>query len=273
MVHLKREKIDFEINDRVELVHHISKENSLFDYIEAQVFRMKTAGTYKLDLSDREVCAVALTGRYIISDGQEMFENVGTRSSVFDNTPTDSVYISAGKKIEITCQEPGKIILCLAPSTETDRPTRLIKAGENSAEQRGKYNNQRKVHNILDDQSPISEKLLVVEVYTEQANWSSYPPHKHDQDNLPHETLLEEAYYHEVDGPDGFVFQRVYTDDHLIDETMTVYNEEMILVPRGYHPVAVPDGYRSYYLNIMAGPKKLWKFHNASEHEWIIDRK
>jgi 5-deoxy-glucuronate isomerase len=114
---------------------------------------------------------------------------------------------------------------------------------------------------------------LIVEVYTDQANWSSYPPHKHDQDNLPQESLLEEAYYHEIKGEKGFVFQRVYTDDYLIDETMTVSNEEMVLVPRGYHPVAVPDGYESYYLNIMAGPSKVWKFHNDVAHEWIIDRK
>jgi 5-deoxy-glucuronate isomerase len=273
MVHLKREKINFPINDKVELMHYLTADNSSFDYIEAQIFRMQVAGTYQLQLAGREACVVALTGKYRISDGSVSYENVGTRQSVFDKVPTDSVYVPSGKELTITCTEAGKVLIALAPTAARDRKTMLIKAADNSIEQRGKYNNQRLVQNILDDRSPISEKLLLVEVYTAQANWSSYPPHRHDHDDLPNETFLEEAYYHEVKDEQGFVFQRVYTDDRLIDETMTVFNEEMVQVPRGYHPVAVPDGYESYYLNIMAGPKKLWKFHNAKEHAWIIDRK
>ncbi|GAB2024137.1 5-deoxy-glucuronate isomerase [Lactovum odontotermitis] len=273
MVQLKREKIQFPVTDKVKLLHHITKENSLFDYIEAQVFQMEAGGSYSLALDGKEVCAVALTGKYSISDGSVKFDEVGTRQSVFEKVPTDSVYVPANKTITITCTQAGKIILCFAPASSENRKTTFIPAGSNSIEQRGKYNNKRQVHNILDDQSTISEKLLIVEVYTSQANWSSYPPHKHDQDNLPDESFLEEAYYHEMNADNGFVFQRVYTDDRLIDETMTVYNEEMVLVPRGYHPVAVPDGYESYYLNIMAGPVKLWKFHNAPEYEWIISRK
>ncbi|RIN48219.1 5-deoxy-glucuronate isomerase, partial [Staphylococcus simulans] len=69
------------------------------------------------------------------------------------------------------------------------------------------------------------------------------------------------------------VFQRVYTDDKSLDETMAVEDSDVVIVPKGYHPVAVPDGYNSYYLNVMAGPQKVWKFHNQKEHEWIIDRK
>lgn len=272
MVYLKREKVQFPLNEKVNLLHYVSKENSFFEYIESQVFQMKAGGTYSVKLINKEVCAVALTGKYKIDDGFMSFDNVGTRQSVFEKIPTDSVYIGTGKVITITCKEAGKIILCLSLSVDVSRETQLIRGEDNFIEHRGQYNNQRQVHNILDDQSSISDKLLVVEVYTDQANWSSYPPHKHDQDNLPQESLLEEAYYHEMNEEKGFVFQRVYTDDRLIDETMTVSNEEMVLVPQGYHPVAVPDGYESYYLNIMAGPTKVWQFHNDSEHEWIINR-
>ncbi|MEY8536938.1 5-deoxy-glucuronate isomerase [Lactococcus muris] len=272
MVNLKNKKIGFQINDKVELLHYISRENSHFDYIEVQVFRMAVSGTYSLPLVDKEAVVIAITGQYTVSDGTEKFENMGTRCSVFEKIPTDSVYIPNGKTISITATKPGKVMIAMSPTKDTRRKTCFVPARANSAEERGKYNNQRHVQNILDDQSPISEKLLLVEVYTPQANCSSYPPHRHDRENLPHETYLEEAYYHEVKEDKGFVFQRVYTDDHLIDETMTVYNEEMVQVPRGYHPVAVPDGYESYYLNVMAGPHKLWKFHNAPDHEWIAKR-
>ena len=80
--------------------------------------------------------------------------------------------------------------------------------------------------------------------------------------NLPDESYLEETYYHELNPEQGFVFQRVYTEDGSIDETMTIEHQNVVEVPKGYHPVGVPDGYTSYYLNVMAGPERIWKFHN-----------
>jgi 5-deoxy-glucuronate isomerase len=119
-------------------------------------------------------------------------------------------------------------------------------------------------------QDQPAESLLVVEVKTPSGNSSSYPPHKHDVDNIPAESLLEETYYHRIDPPQGFVFQRVYSDARDIDESMAVEDRDVVLVPRGYHPVVVPHGYRSYYFNVMAGPKRVWHFHNDPAHEWIL---
>ncbi len=96
----------------------------------------------------------------------------------------------------------------------------------------------------------------MVEVITPAGHWSSYPPHKHDQDDLPRELLLEETYYHRINPPQGFAMQRVYTDDRSLDETMTVTDRDVVLVPRGYHPCAAAHGYELYYLNVMAGPKR-----------------
>lgn len=272
MSRLKREVINFKIDENVTLLQHISKENSLLNYVEVQVFKLAPGGSLTVTTEDREVCAVALTGKYKMCEGEHLFNSVGTRKSVFERIPTDSVYVPCKKELKIDCLEPGNIILCYTPSSDNKKVTTLIRANENSIEARGKYNNKRLVHNILDDQSEIAENLLVVEVYTDSANWSSYPPHKHDQDNLPHESFLEETYYHEMDSDKGFVYQRVYTDDRILDETMAVYNQEMVIVPKGYHPVSVPDGYNGYYLNIMAGPTKIWKFNNEKDHEWIINR-
>ena len=124
--------------------------------------------------------------------------------------------------------------------------------------------------NILPEDQP-AQSLLVVEVITPGGHTSSYPPHKHDQDNLPHESLLEETYYHRLNPPQGFGFQRVYTDDRSLDESMAVEDGDVTLVPRGYHPCAACHGYDLYYLNVMAGPKRTWKFHNAVEHEWLFE--
>jgi 5-deoxy-glucuronate isomerase len=107
-------------------------------------------------------------------------------------------------------------------------------------------------------------------VFTPNGHWSSYPPHKHDQDNLPHESYLEETYYHKVSPDTGFAVQRVYTDDGSLDETMVIRNGDAVLVPKGYHPVSAPPGYDGYYLNVMAGPVRTWKFHNDPAHEWLM---
>jgi len=127
----------------------------------------------------------------------------------------------------------------------------------------------RLVTDILPESDP-AHSLLVVEVITPGGHTSSYPPHKHDQDNLPAESLLEETYYHRLSKPQGFAFQRVYTDDRSLDEAMLVEDGDVVLVPKGYHPVAAIHGYDLYYLNVMAGPKRTWKFHNAPEHEWML---
>jgi 5-deoxy-glucuronate isomerase len=103
-----------------------------------------------------------------------------------------------------------------------------------------------------------AESLLVTEVVTPRGHWSSYPPHKHDTDDPPNETQLEETYYHRLRPVDGFAFQRVYTDDGDLDETIAVADGDTVLVPRGYHPVAAGARHDLYYLNVMAGPVRRW---------------
>ena len=134
---------------------------------------------------------------------------------------------------------------------------------------RGHGSNTRYVRDILPQDSP-AEALLVVEVITPPGHSSSYPPHKHDTDDIPAESFLEETYYHRLDPPQGFAFQRVYTDDRSLDEAMTVEDRDVVMVPRGYHPVIVPHGYTSYYLNVMAGPQRVWHFHNDPAHAWML---
>jgi 5-deoxy-glucuronate isomerase len=106
-------------------------------------------------------------------------------------------------------------------------------------------------------------------VITPGGHWSSYPPHKHDRDDFPRETYLEETYYHRLARPGGFALQRVYTDDRALDETMAVGDRDVVLVPRGYHPVGAPHGFDLYYLNVMAGPVRAWKFTMSPEHAFL----
>jgi 5-deoxy-glucuronate isomerase len=135
---------------------------------------------------------------------------------------------------------------------------------------RGKGTNTRYICDILPHDDPTADHLLVVEVVTPASHSSSYPPHKHDVEQPPVETKLEETYYHRLNPPQGFAFQRVYTDDRSIDEACAVEDHDVVMVPRGYHPVTAPHGYDLYYLNVMAGPNRFWVFKNDPAHEWML---
>ncbi|THD56849.1 5-deoxy-glucuronate isomerase, partial [Phenylobacterium sp.] len=163
-----------------------------------------------------------------------------------------------------------ELAVCTAPANGAGT-AREIAAGKMSREVRGQGTNTRHVRNILPETEP-AESLLVVEVITPGGNWSSYPPHKHDTATVGEETALEETYYHRLNPPQGFAFQRVYTDDRSLDQTMAVEDGDLVMVPRGYHPVGAPHGYDLYYLNVMAGPKRQWIFRNDPAHDWIARR-
>lgn len=112
---------------------------------------------------------------------------------------------------------------------------------------------------------------MVVEVLTPAGNWSSYPPHKHD-DPGGGEVVLEEIYYFRIDGQGGFGHHRTYTLDGDIDETVTIHDGDVFLVPRGFHgPCAAAPGYDMYYLNVMAGPneERAWRTSTDPAHEWL----
>jgi 5-deoxy-glucuronate isomerase len=214
----------------------------------------------------REACLVVLTGTVTVDAGGEWLEGLGGRETVFDGVAT-SVYLPAGTEYTITAQRDAEIAICTAPGSGAGT-VRVIRAEQ--VETRGKGTNTRFVRNILSD-ADAAESLLVVEVITPAGHWSSYPPHKHDRDAYPEETFLEETYYHRLWPPRGFAFQRVYTDDREIDETMAVEDGDVVMVPRGYHPVGAPHGYDLYYLNVMAGPRRDWVFANDPAHAWIAD--
>jgi 5-deoxy-glucuronate isomerase len=179
---LLRKQENKEIEQGVSLVHDLTGEQTPLEYIGFKMIDLAPGTKYQEKLGKQECCVVAVTGKISVTDQEVTFENIGTRETVFDQIPTDSVYISNDRIFEIEATSQARVALCYSHS-DKQLPTKLIKASENGVEHRGTGNNKRKVHNILPDSDPSANSLLVVEVYTESGNWSSYPPHKHDQDN------------------------------------------------------------------------------------------
>ncbi|MCS2608145.1 5-deoxy-glucuronate isomerase [Halomonas dongshanensis] len=237
-------------------------------HIGFQVHQLAPGEHLEATTGDQEVCLVLLTGRANVVSGEHRFDDIGERMDVFEQIPPYAVYLPNDTSYTVEATTELELAVCAAPG-QGNRAPRLIAPSDIKQSTRGEGSNVRHVHDILPETEP-ADSLLVVEVFTPAGNWSSYPPHKHDVDNLPHESLLEETYYHRIDPPQGFAFQRVYTDDRTLDETMAVENGCCVLVPKGYHPVGAPHGYSLYYLNVMAGPQRVWQFYNDPDHEWLM---
>jgi 5-deoxy-glucuronate isomerase len=117
-------------------------------------------------------------------------------------------------------------------------------------------------------------RLVVCEVFTPSGNWSSYPPHKHDQHIVDPqgrllEADLEEIYFYKIDRPEGYAYQRVYTADHHLDELVLAGDNHLVLVPEGYHPVVSAHGYTTYYLNVLAGSAQSLAASDDPQYSWV----
>jgi 5-deoxy-glucuronate isomerase len=249
------------------VVHKVTPESAGWTYVGFEARDLGKGSRVSIENGAVEACIVVLSGNARITAKDFDSGVIGARANVFEGSPW-SVYVPARCAFAIEAVTDCELAICTAPA-EGRLPPRVIAPDDVETLTRGKGSNTRHVRNILSE-TASAESLLVVEVITPGGNWSSYPPHKHDRDALPQESYLEETYYHRLSPPQGFALQRVYTDDRSLDETLAVGDRDVVLVPRGYHPVGAPHGYDLYYLNVMAGPRRIWRFHNDPAHEWML---
>jgi 5-deoxy-glucuronate isomerase len=249
------------------LVQHITPESAGWTHVGFDLHRLRPGEGAGAHTGSREACLVFISGKGRVTVGGRDFGEQGGRMSPFEGPP-HAVYVPAGPDWMVEATSALELAVCSSPGGGAYE-ARVIAPGSHAQQTRGKGSNTRYVTDILPEGDP-AHSLLVVEVITPAGNTSSYPPHKHDTDDLPNESQLEETYYHRFKPPQGFAMQRIYTDDRSLDVAVPVEDGDVSLVPRGYHPVAAVHGYDVYYLNTMAGPKRTWKFHNAAEHEWML---
>jgi 5-deoxy-glucuronate isomerase len=215
---------------------------------------------------DREVCVVVVEGMASLRSEHGHWSDLGGRPDPWSGPP-EAAYLPPGTSFEVSGD--GEVALCWAPASGDGAPARPLPGAEIVVETRGYDAQERTIHPILMGERE-AESLLVCEVLTPGGHWSSYPPHKHDRDQPPGETFLEETYYHRINPAQGFGLQRVYSEDRSLDETLAFGDRDCVLVPRGYHTVSAPPGYDLYYLNVMAGPVRLWAVANDPAHEWTL---
>lgn len=228
----------------------IDPERAGWRDISFEVLRLEAGQRRAADSGAEEVCLVFLGGTGSVESSEGDFDRVGARANVFAGR-CHAVYLPTETRYTIAAQSALEVAVARAPATRRF-PARHIRPEDVEVEERGDGNASRTIHHVLPPERP-ADRLMLVEVFTPSGNWSSYPPHKHDEHRPPQEHDLEEIYYFRLDRPEGWAIQRVYTDDRRVDETVTVHDGEVVLVREGYHPVVAAPGCNAYYLNVLAG--------------------
>jgi 5-deoxy-glucuronate isomerase len=239
-----------------------------FDFLDLQVRRLLEGDTFKGATSSNELGIVALGGRFHLESSQGNWRNVGGRENVFSGMPW-TIYLPIHTDFTVTAITDCDLAFCYCRA-ERAFPAALIQPSDVRVEVRGGANATRQINHILTPEFP-ADRLLIVEVYTPSGNWSSYPPHKHDVHCPPEEVDLEELYYYRIDRAEGYAIQRVYTRDRRLDETITVRDGDLVLIPEGYHPVVAAHGYNIYYLNVLAGSARSMAASDDPDYRWVRD--
>lgn len=252
-------------------VHQITPQSAGWRYVGFALYRLMAGDTAAEATGDNEAILVVVEGKVAISGAGQDWGVLGQRMDVFEKSPPHCLYLPNGTDWTATAETDCIVAVCTAPG-KGEHAARRIGPDGISLTERGKGTNTRYINNIAMEQQDYCDSLLVTEVFTPAGHWSSYPSHRHDEDDFPRITYLEETYYHRLNPATGFGIQRVYTDDGTLDETMAVKDGDVVCVPRGHHPCGAPYGFEMYYLNVMAGPRRNWRFVPAPEVEWIMER-
>jgi len=239
----------------------VRQDDAGWSYAALRVLVLDAGQTRELATGDEEMMLLPLSGGCDVVCGEERFV-VDGRSSVFSRV-SDFVYLPRDAEVAVTSAAGGRFALASA-RCERRLPARYGPAGQVPVETRGTGSCSRQVNNFGAAGVFEADRLIAVEVLTPGGNWSSYPPHKHDEERVD-ERQLEEIYYFELRGGPGAVGYQ-----STVDVLAEVRHGDTVLVPHGYHgPSMAPPGYDMYYLNVMAGPVREWRFRDDPAHAWI----
>ncbi|MCR8547765.1 5-deoxy-glucuronate isomerase [Salipiger sp. P9] len=250
-------------------VHEITPTSVGWRYVGFGLYQLRAGERVSEATGSNEVILVIVEGKAWLQGAGRDWGELGERMDVFEKTSPHCLYLPNGSDWSAEATTDCTIAVCAAPGNGGHEARRIGPEGI-ALTQRGEGGNTRFINNIAMENEDYCDSLLVTEVFTPAGNWSSYPSHRHDEDDFPRITYLEETYYHRLSPAEGFGIQRVYTDDLQLNETMAVHDGDVVCVPRGHHPCGAPHGFEMYYLNVMAGPLRKWRFVAAPPVEHLL---
>ncbi len=259
-----------------EIYQTISSEEAGWKNLSFMARTMKAGQSWAGETGNNEYLFVLLGGNFSAVTSRGKWETSNGRKNVFSGFP-HALYLPIDTKFEITPVGSFLDIACgWCPATQSLPPDFITPSNvlDMGIEYRGGDNASRQINRIVPPGSQVNH-LVCVEVYTPSGNWSSFPAHKHDVRKLDPasgkllEAKLEEIYFYKIDKPQGFAIQKVYNDNRSLDEIAEPHNNDVVLIPEGYHPVIAGHGYNVYYLNFLAGSDQSLASTDDPDHQWI----
>lgn len=262
-----------------DVIVEVTPANAGWDTIYFQARRLTRGRTWSFNTQGHEFALVMLGGVVDVTSNRGQWQNVGGRPHVFAGLPY-ALYLPPHTEFTVTAQRDCEFAATWVAAQEDHAPV-LVTPADVGLEIRGGDHATRQINQMLPPGFPC-QRLVLVEVYTPGGNWSSYPPHKHDVHTVDAagnlvQADLDEVYYYKIDRPEGYALQRVYTDadsplqraGHPIDAAVIAHNNDVVLIPEGYHPVSSPVGYTTYYLNVLAGSAQSLAAYDDPDYAWV----
>lgn len=254
----------------------VSLERAGWELLRFAARRLRAGQRWEHRTDDAELALVILGGVCSVSwktgAARGEWASIGRRPNVFSGMPY-AVYLPRHTHFSLEAHTDDFDVAYSWCATDEDHPPALVTPAQVTIEIRGGANATRQINGIVNPGFDC-HRLVAVEVFTPSGNWSSYPPHKHDEhrvapDGRLLEADLEEIYFYKIDRREGYAIQRVYTKDGRLDETLVARNDDLVLVPEGYHPVVSAHGYTTYYLNFLAGSAQSLANSDDPDYAWI----
>ena len=262
-----------------DVIVEVTPEAAGWDTIHFQARRLAQGRSWTFATGKHELALVVLAGTVDVASSRGQWQGLGRRANVFAGLPY-ALYLPIDTDLTVTAATDSEFAAAWVAADQEFAP-RLITPAEVGVEIRGGDHATRQINQMLPPGFPC-QRLVVVEVYTPGGNWSSYPPHKHDvhtvaPDGSLVEADLDEVYYYKIDRPEGYALQRIYTGadsplhqaGYSIDAAVIARNDDVVLIPEGYHPVSSPVGYTTYYLNILAGSAQALAAVDDPQYAWV----
>jgi 5-deoxy-glucuronate isomerase len=262
-----------------DVIVSVDPERAGWDFIHFQARRLAAGQNWSFAPGPYEIALVVLGGSLGVTSNRGAWSSIGARASVFDGLP-EALYLPRDSELTVWAETDCEFGVAWVPAAR-EHPARLVRQSDVSIEIRGGDNVTRQINGIIRPGFDC-DRLVVVEVYTPGGNWSSYPPHKHDVHQRDAagrlvEADLEEVYYYRLDRPEGYAFQRIYTDPASplaragapIDAVVMLRDNDLALIPEGYHPVTSAPGYTTYYLNVLAGSAQALTAVDDPAYSWV----
>lgn len=252
----------------------VSKEDGGWQYLNFEARLMKKGESWKGETGNNEYGIILLSGNYSVKSDKGNWKTVNGRKNVFAGI-AHTLYLPRHTSFELTAESDALDIAYGWCETDQDNQAIFKTPDQAAIEIRGGDNATRQINDLMGPGFPC-HRLVVVEVYTPSGNWSSFPAHKHDERIVDAsgkllEARLEETYFYKIDKPQGFAIQQIYTSDRSLNEIAVARNNDVVLVPKGFHPVVAGHGYNVYYLNFLTGSDQSLANTTDPDHAWIFN--